>query len=68
MLAEAGYKKGRSFPEFTIATEAAEAGAFDVENSDDTEASEDYDWFRSEGGDKATDDYNEVFDNDPGYN
>ena len=53
-----------------IANEAAKAGAFEVEKPDDIEASEDYDWFRSggDGGDKPSDSYNEIFDDDPGSN
>jgi DNA-directed RNA polymerase subunit RPC12/RpoP len=51
----------------TIAEDAEEAGAFELEEEND--ASEEFDWYRSDSGNMDTmDDYNELFDQDPGAN
>lgn len=52
-----------------IAAEAEKAGAFNLDdNPDDLDIGDDYDWFRSSGDETPSDDYNEIFDQDPGFN
>jgi hypothetical protein len=57
-----------SIPKSTLYEDAEEAGAFDLDDEDlDTTPSDD--WCRSDlSGIEAMDDYNEMFDRDPGDN
>jgi len=51
-----------------ISAEAEKAGAFNLDDPADLDVEEDFDWFRSSGDDSLPDDYNEIFDQDPGVN
>lgn len=76
-----GSAKVEKMDSSSIAEDAEEAGAFDVPEEEEEEIEEDeekeeeeeelkeVDWFRSDpDGFEEMDDYNETFDNDPGYN
>ncbi|GJL79075.1 MAG: hypothetical protein NPINA01_20640 [Nitrospinaceae bacterium] len=49
----------------TIPLLAEEAGAFKKEDSDPVE--NDFDWCRPSGNEEISGDYNDIFDNDPGF-
>lgn len=49
----------------TIPLLAQEAGAFKDEDADP--ADDDFDWCRPSSGDETSEDYNDIFDNDPGF-
>ena len=63
-----GSFKIQSIAKSTLYEDAEEAGAFDVDD-EDIEATPNDDWCRSDlSGIETSDDYNEMFDQDPGDN